>query len=74
MTFDEILECKKDCLTPADVAPVIGCDPYTINICARDCPERLGFPIIMLGKRVKIPRLAFVAFMTGKYLQEGVAQ
>ena len=60
MTLREIKSSSKEMLTPADVAPVLGCNPYSINVMARDCPDRLGFPVCMIGNRVKIPRRAFL--------------
>lgn len=50
-------------ITPAQAAPVIGCDPLYIRIAARDCPEKLGFPILRCGNRTKIPRLPFIRFV-----------
>ena len=47
-------------LTPADVAPVLGCHPYAINVAAKEDPARLGFPVCLIGNRVKIPRRAFL--------------
>lgn len=72
MTFKEILESDKDVLIPADIAPVMRCDPYTINIYAKHCPERLGFPVLMIGNRVKIPRQGFIAFWQGKLAKGGL--
>jgi len=73
MTFKEICECEKDVLKPADIAQVLGCDPYTINVYAKKCPERLGFPVLMIGSRVKIPKQGFIAFWTGKMKMEAGA-
>ena len=50
-------------LTPAQVAPVLGCNPQDIRVAARQAPELLGFPVIVAGRRVKIPRRPFVRFM-----------
>ena len=50
-------------LTPADVAPVLGCHPYAINVMAKADPGRLGFPVCMVGNRVKIPRRAFLRWV-----------
>ena len=50
----------KEMLTPADVAPVLGCNPYSINVMAKADPARLGFPVCVIGNRVKIPRRAFL--------------
>jgi len=50
----------KEMLSPADVAPVLGCNPYSINVMAKADPARLGFPVCVIGNRVKIPRRAFL--------------
>lgn len=55
-----IAASSKEMLSPADVAPVLGCNPYAINVMAKAEPERLGFPVCMIGNRVKIPRRAFL--------------
>ena len=65
-TLDEVRKSEKDCLIPSDVAPLLGCNPYSINVQAKQDKERLGFPVIMLGERVKIPREGFIAFFEGR--------
>lgn len=63
MSLDEIKRSDKIFLTPADVAPVIGCDPHYIRIVARDAPEKLGFPVTRIGTRTKIPRVPFLRYL-----------
>ena len=63
MTLDEIRRCDKDFLSPTDVAAVIGCKPYAINIQAKADPSRLGFPVCIIGTRVRIPRAAFLKWI-----------
>ena len=65
MTLDEIRASDKTVLTPAEVAPVLGCDAQDIRVQARIAPERLGFNVIVVGTRIKIPRIAFIKYMTG---------
>lgn len=65
MTFAEIQKSEKDFLTPEDVKEVLGCMPYSINQQAKEDPSKLGFPVCMIGTRVKIPRLAFIHWMRG---------
>ena len=62
-TLNEIKAMDKEVLVPDDIAPIIGCNPHWIRIMARTEPEKLGFPVICIGNRVKIPRRAFVNFM-----------
>jgi hypothetical protein len=52
-------------ITPAQAAPAIGCDPHWIRIMAREHPEKLGFPVIILRSRTKIPRLPFIRYIEG---------
>ncbi len=70
MTASEALklleESGKTMLTPSDVAPVLGCAPYNINVQARVDPAQLGFPVCKIGSRVKIPRTAFLNWYYGK--------
>lgn len=67
MTIQEIKASEKDCLIPADIAEVLGCDKYRINLQVKQDKE-LGinsfpFPTILIGSRVKIPRIAFLKAM-----------
>jgi len=52
-------------ITPAQAAPAIGCDPHWIRIMARTQPEGLGFPVIVMRSRTKIPRLPFIRYVEG---------
>lgn len=63
MTVQEIIESDKEMLIPKDIAPILGCDPYTISVAARQAPELLGFNTIVLGTRTKIPRRAFLEYI-----------
>ena len=66
LTLEDIRKMDRDILTPAIVAPVIECSATWIRLTARECPKELGFPVIVRGSRVKIPRLAFIRFMEGR--------
>lgn len=63
MTPAEIRASDSLWLTAADVAPIIGVDPHGIRITARTHPEWLGFPVLCIRSRVKIPRVPFVQYM-----------
>ena len=64
MTPLEELKARDDvCINANDAAKVIGCNPQAIRITAREHPERLGFPLVVLGKRVYIPRVPFINFV-----------
>lgn len=66
MTLAEIKEMTSETIAPAVAARVLGCDPQWIRIVAREHPQRLGFPVVVLGSRVKIPRVGFIRFMEGE--------
>lgn len=65
MTLDDIKAMTKEVITPDVAAKILGCDPHYIRVAARDCPETLGFPVVRVGKRTKIPRRPFLRFMEG---------
>ena len=58
-----VLDCSM--LTPAQAAGVMGCSPYKINVASRtqEGREFLGFPVLRVGNRVKIPRIPFLRHM-----------
>lgn len=58
-------EQEKHFMTPAEVAGVLGCDTYKISVMAMTEEGRkdLGFPVIRLGTRTKIPRIPFLRYM-----------
>lgn len=64
MTYQEILSSTKDVLTPADIAPVLGCDGQKIRVQAKQMPETIPFHYMFIGNRMKIPRLAFIDWMS----------
>lgn len=63
MTVSEIRAANKPYLTPVEVAEVLECDPQAIRLAARDNPGQLGFPVVRVGKRTKIPRIPFLRFL-----------
>lgn len=63
MTLDEIKISDKLMLTPADVSEVLNADPQDIRLQARTDPGKLGFPVVIIKTRTKIPRIPFLRFM-----------
>lgn len=63
MTLDEIKASDKLMLTPADVSEVLNADPQDIRLQARMDPAKLGFPVVIIKTRTKIPRIPFLRFM-----------
>ena len=66
MTLEDIKKMDTYTITAAIAAPIIGCDPHYIRLMARQDPVKLGFPVIVYGHRLKIPRLPFIKFMEGE--------
>ena len=66
MTIEQIEASEKEMLTCTDVAEVLQASPYTIHMQAEFRPDLLGFPVILLGRRVKIPRRPFLKFIKGE--------
>ena len=62
-TIDEIKATDKAFLTCAEIAPVIGSDAHALRIEAKKKDSRLGFPVLIIGSRVKIPVAGFIASM-----------
>ena len=62
MTLAEIKQSPAMWLTAADIAPVLECNPDAIRQQAQADPSKLGFPVVVLGTRVKIPRIPFLTF------------
>ena len=63
MTLQEIKDSDALFLTPTQVAKIIGTDPQLIRLQARSYPERLGFPVTVVGTRTKIPRIPFLRWI-----------
>ena len=63
MTLDEIKESDAPFLNPADIAPILGCDPNWIRRAAHDAPELIGFPVSVIRHRTRIPRKPFLKFI-----------
>ena len=70
MTLDEIRKSTKEVLTPADICDVLGVAQYTINVQVKadknNGVNSFPFPTILIGTRVKIPRIAFLNAMIGE--------
>ena len=65
MTLEELEALDAEVLTLAQVAPVTGFNQDTLRGQARECPELLGFPVIVAGSGVRVPKQAFLRFMRG---------
>lgn len=63
MSIQEIISSEKVFITVADIAPILHCDPQCIRRQAKDDPEVLGFPVLRIGSRLRIPRIPFLKFL-----------
>ena len=53
-------------IDPSVAASVLGCSPQSIRVAAKQRPDLLGFPVIVMGSRVRIPRIPFIQFLEGR--------
>lgn len=63
MTLEEMQTTDKPMLTPADVAAVLHMDAQAVRDTAAQDPEKLGFPVLRIGTRTRIPRIPFLRFL-----------
>lgn len=66
MTLNELEKLDKEVLVPKDIAPILGCTPYSINVATKDGHNPFPFPIIRMGTRVRIPKMPFIKAMRGE--------
>lgn len=65
MTLDDIRASSRIYLSPADIAPILQCDPHSIRVQAHQDPSALGYPVIVIGRRIRIPRVPFIQYLGG---------
>ena len=65
MTLEELEALPAEILSCAQVAPILKADPYTIHLTAMQRPQLLGFPVNIMGRRVRIPKGPFIQFIRG---------
>ena len=62
-TLDDLRKCPKAFFTPGDVCGVLGSNPQTIRVTARQRPDLIGYEFTFVGNRMKIPKIPFLRFM-----------
>lgn len=67
MTIPEMRKSEKVFLTADDVAELLESDAADIRNQAQADPKKLGFQLIIIGSRVKIPRIPFLRFIGAIY-------
>ena len=63
MSLDELRISEKIFLSAVEVSKIIKADPADIRKQAHADHRKLGFPVVVCGRRVKIPRQAFLHFL-----------
>lgn len=63
MNITDIKNLDTELLTSEQIAGVLGCQAHSIRCQAHADPRSLGFPVIVIGRRVKIPRKPFIEFI-----------
>ena len=61
-----IAALDKEMLVPTDIAKYLGCSPYSINVATEDGRNPFPFPVIRMGRRVRIPKQPFLKAMMGE--------
>ena len=62
-TLEELASSDKIFFTAEEISGVVGSDAQAIRVMARQRPELLGFDVVIIGNRVKIPRIPFLRSM-----------
>lgn len=70
MTLSELEKLDKEVLVPKDIAPILGCTPYSINVATQNGNNPFPFPIIRMGTRVRIPKMPFIKAMRGETIEK----
>lgn len=68
--IEQLQAMDKTFLSPREISPILGSDPQTIRVTARQRPDLLGFPFTFVGNRMKIPRLPFLQFLGAQIEKE----
>lgn len=66
MTLDDIRAMDDDVITAEVASKVLKCNPHWIRVAAHQDKSLLGFPVVVIRSRVKIPRLGFIRYMEGQ--------
>lgn len=73
-TLEEIESMSKNILSPEDVCSYIGGDAHFFRNTARkdkkNHTDSFGFPVMVIGCRVKIPKEPFVKYMRGEQFEK----
>ena len=68
--LERIAALPKDMLAPKDVCKYLGCCAYSINVATENGKNPFPFPVIRMGRRVRIPKMPFIKSMRGELMKE----
>lgn len=63
MTLEELKEKMPLFVTAEDIAEIVGCNAANLRSQAQSEPEKIGFPVSVIGTRVRIPVKPFLKFL-----------
>lgn len=63
LEYERLQALDKPMLTCLDASRIMECDPYDLHMQADVDAAKLGFPVIIMGRRVKIPRASFLEYI-----------
>ncbi len=63
MTIEELIRSDQVFVKPAEIAEILHCDAQQIRVEARRVPCRLGFPVVIYGHQIRIPREPFLRYI-----------
>lgn len=62
-TLEDLRNSEKMFFSPGDICGVLGSNPQTIRVTAKQRPDLIGFEFTFTGNRMKIPKVPFLRFM-----------
>ena len=62
-TLEDLEALPGEVLTCKQIAPILGAKADNLHQQAVEAPHMLGFPVIVMKSRVKIPKRPFIRFM-----------
>lgn len=63
MTLEELKEKRPLFVTAEEISEILGCNAANIRSQAQSDQGKLGFPVMVVGTRVKIPVKPFLRFI-----------
>lgn len=61
--IEQIISNPKTTITVELASKALRCSAHSIRVAARERPDLLGFPVIVMGPKTKIPRIPFLRFL-----------